>query len=91
MDFQVEEIKQLREYFKYLDKDGGKTISAEELEEPLVALGFAESREDVQKLIGAIDKNGNGVIELDEFFAIIKSGKVNAFFNRVARTRWPSN
>ena len=88
MDFQDEEIMQLREYFKYLDKDGGKTISAEELEEPLVSLGFAESREDVQKLIYAIDKNGNGVIE---FFAIIKSGKVNAFFNRVARTRWPSN
>jgi len=29
----------------------------------------------VQALIGAIDKNGNGEIELDEFLTIIKSGK----------------
>ena len=40
-----------------------------------MALGFAENREDVQSLIRAIDKNGNGEIELDEFLAIIKSGK----------------
>jgi centrin-1 len=59
-----------------LDKDKGGSISAEELEEPLIALGFAESREDVQTLINAIDKNGNGEIELEEFLTIIKSGKV---------------
>ncbi len=41
-----------------------------------MALGFAETREDIQQLIAAIDKNGNGEIELDEFLAIIKSGKV---------------
>eukprot|EP00826_Nyctotherus_ovalis_P040561 TRINITY_DN400_c0_g1_i3.p4 TRINITY_DN400_c0_g1~~TRINITY_DN400_c0_g1_i3.p4 ORF type:complete len:153 (-),score=48.19 TRINITY_DN400_c0_g1_i3:1875-2333(-) len=40
-----------------------------------MALGFAENREDVENLIRAIDKNGNGEIELDEFLAIIKSGK----------------
>ena len=58
-----------------MDKDKGGSISVEELEEPLMALGFAENREDVENLIRAIDKNGNGEIELDEFLAIIKSGK----------------
>lgn len=75
VDFQEEELKHLRNYFEYLDKDKGGSISVEELEEPLMALGFAENRDDVQNLIRAIDKNGNGEIELDEFLAIIKSGK----------------
>ena len=75
IDFQEEELRQLRNYFSYLDKDKGGSISAEELEEPLIALGFAENRDDVQALIRTIDKNGNGEIELDEFLTIIKSGK----------------
>ena len=66
----------MKGYFDYLDKDKGGSISAEELEEPLIALGFAENRADVQKLIDAIDKNSNGDVDIDEFFAIIKSGKV---------------
>lgn len=59
-----------------MDKDRGGSITAKELEEPLIALGFAENTEDVQALINAIDKNGNGEIELEEFLTIIKSGKV---------------
>ena len=76
IDFRDDELQELRKYFNYLDKDKGGSISAEELEEPMIALGFAETREDVQMLINAIDKNGNGEIELDEFLTIIKSGKV---------------
>eukprot|EP00831_Metopus_contortus_P003439 TRINITY_DN11268_c0_g1_i1.p2 TRINITY_DN11268_c0_g1~~TRINITY_DN11268_c0_g1_i1.p2 ORF type:complete len:208 (-),score=60.17 TRINITY_DN11268_c0_g1_i1:299-922(-) len=75
IDFQDAELKKLREYFDYLDKDKGGSISAEELEEPLIALGFAENRDDIQRLINVIDKNGNGEIELDEFLAIIKTGR----------------
>ena len=48
----------------------------------MLALGFAENREDVQRLIAAIDKNGNGEVELDEFLAIIKSGKVKGSCNQ---------
>ena len=76
IDFQDEELRQLRDYFNYLDKDKGGSISAEELEEPLISLGFAENREDVQTLINTIDKSGNGEVELDEFLTVIKSGKV---------------
>ncbi len=75
IDFRQEELNELRKYFEYLDKDKGGSISADELEEPLIALGFAENREDIQALIRAIDKNGNGEIELDEFLTIIKSGR----------------
>ena len=45
----------------------------------MLALGFAETKDDVHKLISAIDRNGNGEVELDEFLAIIKSGKVRVF------------
>ncbi len=76
MDFEDDQRKQLREYFNYLDKDHGGSISAEELEEPLVALGYAQTRKDVQDLIDVIDDNGNGEIELEEFYSIMKTMNV---------------
>ena len=41
-----------------------------------MSLGFAEDKEDVKRMISIIDKNGNGEVELDEFLAIVKSGRV---------------
>lgn len=55
-----------------MDADGGGTIGLEELENPLIGLGFAEWREDVQKLMNSVDKDGNGDIDFDEFWSIIK-------------------
>ena len=44
-----------------------------ELELPLIGLGFANNREEIQDMINKIDVNGNGKIEFDEFLQIIKN------------------
>lgn len=57
-----------------------ESIGIDELEEPLISLGIAESREDVKKLIYTVDDDG--FIEFKEFLEIIKNkngdGKSNS-------------
>ena len=73
MHHMYRELKKLKDCFNCLDADGGGTIGLEELENPLIGLGFADTRDDVQKLIDIVDKDGNGDIDFDEFWSIIKS------------------
>ena len=59
-----------------------------ELENPLIGLGFAESRQEVQEMIDEVDEDGSGQVEFDEFLMIIKnssdsnskSSKITQFF-----------
>lgn len=46
----------------------------EELEEPLIALGLVENRAQVLKIVEAVDEDGSGEIEFNEFLDIIKGG-----------------
>lgn len=57
------------------------------MEEPLIGLGFAENREEVQEMIDLVDEDGSGMIEFTEFLGIIKNSdgsektaKINKFF-----------
>lgn len=45
LDFSDEEIRKLKECFSSLDDDGSGSIGIDELEEPLIGLGFADNRE----------------------------------------------
>ena len=42
--FQDEQIRKLKECFASLDIDGSGAIGIDELEDPLIGLGFAETR-----------------------------------------------
>lgn len=75
-----------------MDADGGGTIGLEELENPLIGLGFADTRDDVQKLISAVDVDGNGDIDFNEFCMIIKksdrdekSQQIYEFFKQMTK------
>ncbi len=48
IDFDTEELKKLRGYFNALDEDGSGEIGVNELEDPLIALGLVENRQQVQ-------------------------------------------
>ncbi len=70
-----------------MDNDGSGAIGVEELEEPLIGLGFAETRQEVLEMIAAVDEDGSNMIEFDEFLTIIKgsnandkTAKINKFF-----------
>ena len=54
-----EDIKELKEMFQALDRDGNGTISFAELEE---GLGERENREELMALLKAADTDGNGTI-----------------------------
>lgn len=70
-----EDGSSIKLHFKWLE-----SIGIDELEEPLISLGIAESREDVKKLIYTVDDDG--FIEFKEFLEIIKNkngdGKSNS-------------
>lgn len=51
IQFDDKEITELRKYFNSLDQDGSKSIGVDELEDPLIALGLAASRDEVEQLI----------------------------------------
>jgi Ca2+-binding EF-hand superfamily protein len=67
------QIRKLRECFDSLDGDGSGAIGVEELEDPLIGLGFAETRQEVQDMIDSVDTDRSGSIEFSEFLTIIKS------------------
>lgn len=46
-------------------------IGVRELEDPLIALGLAQTREDVTRLIEQVDHNDNKTIEFEEFLALM--------------------
>jgi Ca2+-binding EF-hand superfamily protein len=47
------------------------------LEDPLIAMGLVDNRDQVQKLVELVDEDGSGEIEFDEFLSIIKGGSSN--------------
>ena len=43
-----------------MDADGSGFIGAKELEEPLIGLGFVDTKDEVRKIIKIVDKDGSG-------------------------------
>ncbi|XP_052137267.1 putative calmodulin-like protein 6 [Oryza glaberrima] len=67
-----QQISDFRDAFSLFDKNNDGCISREELATVLTRLGMAPSQEDLQDMIVAVDEDGNGTIEFDEFIAIMK-------------------
>uniref|UniRef100_K3X9X3 EF-hand domain-containing protein n=1 Tax=Globisporangium ultimum (strain ATCC 200006 / CBS 805.95 / DAOM BR144) TaxID=431595 RepID=K3X9X3_GLOUD len=66
----------MRRWFESLDADGSGEVGLNELEDPLVSVGLARNREDVQKLIDGVDKEGKGEVTFDEFLNLMYPKKV---------------
>ena len=64
----------------------------DELEEPLIGLGLADTKEEVEAMIDAVDDDKSGQIEFEEFLSIIQnsegggsSAKINKFFQDMSQ------
>ena len=65
----------MKKYFNSLDDDGSGEIDIQELENPLISLGIAETRDDVIKIIESVTEEGEREINFTDFLSIIKSSK----------------
>lgn len=72
LDFTDGEIQKMKECFNTLDEDGSGAIGIDELEGPLIGLGFVDTREEIEEMIDKIDDDGSGEIEFNEFLVLLK-------------------
>jgi Ca2+-binding EF-hand superfamily protein len=54
------------------------TIDAKELKVAMRALGFEPKKEEIQKMISDIDKDGSGTIDFSEFLEMMTTKMVSA-------------
>lgn len=66
-NFSPEQIEELREAFKIFDKDGGGTISIDEIKLILEQRGAKVTDNDLKLIMAAVDEDKSGEIDFDEF------------------------
>ena len=71
MDFSLDQIEEFKEAFALFDKDGGGTISADELGVIMKSLGKNPTREELNRMIAEVDEDGSGEIEFPEFLQLM--------------------
>jgi len=67
------ELEQIKKTFDSFDTDATGYLSQDELENVMRGVGFSLSQEQVQQLIVALDLDGDGMVEKDEFLHWYKS------------------
>ena len=63
----------LRKAFAMFDEDNDNEISHAELKRALSTLGMDYSDKDIKRIISKVDKNGDGVIDFEEFKEMMSS------------------
>ena len=71
--------EQLAEAFRKADKNGDGRLSVEEIHGIYQAHGVEVTREDVQKIVEAADKDGTGLLTEKEFVNSQAVGEVSFF------------
>lgn len=61
----------MRRFFHAIDESGTGSIGYEQLEEPLIALGLADSSAQVQEMFQEVGLDNVGKIEFNEFLKIL--------------------
>jgi|EP00670_Eutreptiella_braarudii_P005530 Ca2+-binding EF-hand superfamily protein len=67
-DQQKQEIKQA---FDLFDTEGTGKIEAKEIKVALRALGFEPKKEEMNKIISEVDKDGSGTVDFNEFLDLL--------------------
>jgi Ca2+-binding EF-hand superfamily protein len=65
--FDYEELEEMKQSFSFLDIDNSGDLSENEIKLLLDSMGIKVNEKKLKKLMKAIDSNGNGTIEFDEF------------------------
>lgn len=77
-DLTDETIKEYREAFALFDTDGDGQITASELASFMRRMELTPSEDDVSRMIGEVDADGNGMIDFAEFVTLMARKMNNA-------------
>lgn len=66
------EIAELREIFNLVDKDGGGSISKQELADLMGTLGIRATPEEIDLMVREVDSDGSGDISFNEFLYVMQ-------------------
>merc|ERR1711959_620383 len=72
-----EQVEDVREAFELFDIDHSGAIDVRELKAAIRALGMDVSAEELKKMVGDVDKDGNGTIEFPEFLSMMTAKMSN--------------
>merc|ERR1711865_1360229 len=66
-----EQVDECREAFEMFDMGRSGSIDLRELKAAIRALGMNVSADELKKMVGDVDKDGNGTIEFPEFLSMM--------------------
>jgi len=66
-----EQRLEIKEAFDLFDTEGRNQIDAKELKVAMRALGFEPKKDEVRKILQDVDRNGDGVINYEDFCEIM--------------------
>ncbi|KAE9048722.1 hypothetical protein PR002_g299 [Phytophthora rubi] len=67
--------KEILEAFQAFDLDHNNYVGAAEIRHVLINIGEAPTDEEVDEMIKMVDKDGDGQVSFDEFYAMVTKGK----------------
>eukprot|EP00397_Hematodinium_sp_SG-2012_P058982 GEMP01075132.1.p1 GENE.GEMP01075132.1~~GEMP01075132.1.p1 ORF type:complete len:183 (-),score=55.08 GEMP01075132.1:475-1023(-) len=68
------DLAEFREIFNLVDTDGSGVIDAAELGQLVESVGMRMSKDELQKMVEDLDKDGSGEIDFDEFVSTMSKG-----------------
>ena len=63
-------MKEFKDAFAIFDKDGGGSITTEELGDVMKSLGQKPTQAELEAMVREIDADGNGEIDFPEFLTV---------------------
>lgn len=85
--FGATEIQQLKQVFAWIDKDKNGSVEPDEIAEVLNKFGFKLSKEEIGDIMDDLDKNGDGVMDFEEFATLMdRRISINTYRNEIKET-----
>lgn len=83
----VQELAQLKEVFKFMDKDENGTVDSDEIKGVLSKLGVEITGEEIKDIMASLDENGDGVMDFDEFVQMMdRRMSINSQYAEIEQT-----